>query len=138
MAILTGFLITVHVIVCLLLVTLALMQRPRSEGLGAAFGGGMTDNFFGAQTSNVLSKATVYLGIAFFVISLLLAIILAKRSSGPSAVERKLMPAAVAPAVPEGSASNSPAIPSESPVAVPAESPAAPPAAEASPAVSPS
>jgi len=33
-----------------------LMQRPKSEGLGAAFGGGVTENIFGAQTTNVLVK----------------------------------------------------------------------------------
>ncbi len=39
-AILIGFLLTVHVIVCILLVLIILMQRPRSEGLGTAFGTG--------------------------------------------------------------------------------------------------
>ena len=28
-----------------------LMQRPKSEGLGAAFGGAVTENLFGAQTT---------------------------------------------------------------------------------------
>ena len=66
-------LLVLHVIVCLLLVLVVLMQLPRSEGLGAAFGGAVTENIFGAQTTHVLSKFTVWLGAAFFAITLLLA-----------------------------------------------------------------
>ncbi|MDC0296691.1 preprotein translocase subunit SecG, partial [Akkermansiaceae bacterium] len=32
-----------HVVVSLLLILVILMQRPKQEGLGAAFGAGMTD-----------------------------------------------------------------------------------------------
>ena len=48
--ILTGLLI----VICLFMILTILMQRPKSEGLGAAFGGGLTDNLFGAQTTTVL------------------------------------------------------------------------------------
>ncbi|MEM8953348.1 MAG: preprotein translocase subunit SecG [Verrucomicrobiota bacterium] len=78
MSILISLLTVVLIIVCLLLIVIVMMQRPRQEGLGAAFGGGMTDQMFGAQTTNVLQKGTVYLAVAFFVISLLLAILMAK------------------------------------------------------------
>jgi len=107
--ILINFLLAIHVLVCGLLVFVVLMQRPRSEGLGAAFGGGMTESMFGAQTSNVLAKFTVWLGGAFFALTLLLAILYAKRSSNErdSAIQQDLLnvpvPAAeVAPAFPEG------------------------------------
>src|SRR6201990_3279288 len=73
-------LLTILVIVCVLLVLVVLMQRPRSEGLGAAFGSGMTENIFGAQTSSVLTKATVYLGGIFFGVTLLLTFLTAKQS----------------------------------------------------------
>lgn len=63
------------VVVAILLVLICLMQRPKNEGLGAAFGGGMTDQMFGAQTTNVLEKATVWLGIIFFTSTLALAIL---------------------------------------------------------------
>ena len=36
----------VYVFVALLMMLVILMQRPKSEGLGAAFGGGMTGNLF--------------------------------------------------------------------------------------------
>lgn len=74
-------LLTVHVMVCVLMVLTVLMQRPRNEGLGAAFGGGMTDNIFGAQTTNVLAKFTTWLGGAFFVLTLVLAMLFARTSS---------------------------------------------------------
>src|SRR6202008_3834362 len=72
---------TILAIVCVLLTLVVLMQRPRSEGLGAAFGSGMTENIFGAQTTTVLTKATVYLGGIFFGITFLLTILCSSQSS---------------------------------------------------------
>lgn len=95
MSIILPVLITLHIIVCLLMVLVVLMQRPRSEGLGAAFGGGLTDNVFGSQTTNVLAKFTTWLAIAFFVITLLLSIVTARSSSGKSAVQKQLLSAPV-------------------------------------------
>jgi preprotein translocase subunit SecG len=69
------------VVVCLLLIVLVLMQRPKQEGLGAAFGAGVTDQIWGSQTTNVLQKGTVYLGVMFFVLSLLLAILKAREAA---------------------------------------------------------
>lgn len=75
MSILINILTIFEVIVCILLSLLVLMQRPRQEGLGAAFGSGMTDQMFGAQTTNVLQRGSVYLGIALFVLTFVLAIL---------------------------------------------------------------
>jgi preprotein translocase subunit SecG len=91
MSILIPFLIVVHILICTLMIFVVLMQRPRSEGLGAAFGGSMAENLFGAQTTHVLQKFTVYLGISFFVVTLLLAILYAKAASGPTRLEEKLL-----------------------------------------------
>lgn len=90
LGLLLPLLLILHVAVCVLLVIVVLMQRPRSEGLGAAFGGGMTENIFGAQTSQVLAKFTTYLGIVFFGLTLLLAIIYAKISTGRSSIQKEL------------------------------------------------
>lgn len=100
MSILISVLVAFHVLVCLLMVVVVLMQRPKNEGLGAAFGGGMTENIFGAQTTHVLQKFTVWLGIVFFALTLLLAILYAKSSTGETAIQKELMsqPAPVAPA----------------------------------------
>ncbi|MFT7173424.1 MAG: preprotein translocase subunit SecG [Paracoccaceae bacterium] len=70
-----------HIVVSLLLILVILMQRPKQEGLGAAFGSGMTDAAWGARTTDVLQKGTVYLGTLFFVFSLVLAILMGKRNS---------------------------------------------------------
>ena len=111
MSIILSILIAIHVVVCALMILVVLMQRPRSEGLGSAFGGGLTDNVFGSQTTNVLARFTTWMGIAFFAITLLLSILTAKANSGKTAVQKKLLsepvPAAVstptpaAPSTPE-------------------------------------
>jgi preprotein translocase subunit SecG len=85
------FLTACLVTVCLLMVIVVLMQRPKSEGLGAAFGGGMTDNLFGAETTNVLSRFTVWLGGLFFLLTLVISILYVKRSSGETAVQKQLL-----------------------------------------------
>jgi preprotein translocase subunit SecG len=121
-------LLALHVIVCLLLVLVVLMQLPRSEGLGAAFGGTVTDNIFGAQTTHVLAKFTVWLGVAFFAITLMLAIAYSRRESGRTRIQQELLNAAVpsasatAPA-PAPAAAATPAASSEA--ALPAASPEA-------------
>ena len=71
---------TLLVITCLLIVLLVLMQRPKQEGLGAAFGAGVTDQIWGSQTTNVLQKGTVYLGVMFFLLSITLCILEARKS----------------------------------------------------------
>lgn len=91
MSVLIPLLLVVHVAICLLMVLVVLMQRPRSEGLGAAFGGGMTENLFGAQTTHVLQKFTVYLGVAFFALTLLLAILFSRATASSTLIERELL-----------------------------------------------
>jgi preprotein translocase subunit SecG len=81
LSIIIPILLSILVIVCILLTLVVLMQRPKNEGLGAAFGSGMTENIFGAQTATVLTKATVYLGCIFFGITLLLTVLTARQSA---------------------------------------------------------
>ena len=66
-------LLVVLVVACPLMCLVILMQRSKQEGLGAAFGGGFTESVWGAQTSNVLVKATVVLAATFFIVSIGLA-----------------------------------------------------------------
>ncbi len=79
-SIFTNVLLVVHVAVCLLLCLVVLMQRPKQEGLGAAFGGGMTDQAFGARTTDVLQKGTVYLGTLLFIVTLALSVLVGAKS----------------------------------------------------------
>jgi preprotein translocase subunit SecG len=129
MSIILSLLIALHVLVCAFMIFVVLMQRPRSEGLGSAFGGGITDNVFGSQTTNVLAKFTTWMGIAFFAITLLLSILTAKANSGKSAIQKKLLSEPVPAAV---------STPAPAPVSTPEATPAveATPLAEATPAAS--
>jgi preprotein translocase subunit SecG len=94
-----NILLVIHVLVSLLIILIVLMQRPKNEGLGAAFGGGMTENLFGAQTTNVLQTITRWLGGIFFVLTLALSILYVKQGGSRSAVQEKLSNAPV-PAAP--------------------------------------
>ena len=93
MWLLMPLLVAVLVIVSLLMILTILMQRPKSEGLGAAFGGGLTDNLFGAQTTTVLTKFTVWLGVFFFLLTLVISVLHVKSFSGPTAIQKQLLQA---------------------------------------------
>lgn len=84
-----NLLLVIFVIVCLLMTLLILMQRPKQEGLGAAFGGGVTDQVFGARTTNVLQRGTVYLGSLFFLLSITLAVLIGHKNQKTTLVAPK-------------------------------------------------
>src|SRR5438874_1480560 len=91
MYILINVLLAIDMLVAVLMTLVILMQRPKSEGLGAAFGGGVTENIFGAQTTNVLTKFTGWLAGIFFVLTFVLGILYARRSASDSSLHRELM-----------------------------------------------
>lgn len=99
MDILIGILTVVEVLVCLLLILIVLMQRPRQEGLGASFGDGAMTQLVGAQTTNVLQKGTVYLAVMLFVLTLSLAVLTTKRQTAKVGVKVFDEPPPAAPAV---------------------------------------
>lgn len=63
-------------IVSSLLLLLVLMQRPKQEGLGAAFGAAMTDQAFGARTTDVLKKGTIFFGSLFMLFCFILSVLM--------------------------------------------------------------
>ena len=105
MSILITILLAIHVIVSLLIIFVTLMQRPKNEGLGAAFGGGMTENLFGAQTTNVLATFTRWLGGIFFALTLVLSMLYARQSTAKSGIQQKLLSAPIPVASPAAKAS---------------------------------
>jgi preprotein translocase subunit SecG len=127
MNLLINLLSVFFVLVALLMVLVILMQRPKSEGLGAAFGGAVTENIFGAQTTNVLVKFTTWLAGIFFALTLGLSILYAHRGTGGDSAFRRELLKQQAPAT-----SPAPAAAQPSPVSSPASSPG-----QASPASSP-
>ena len=127
MNLLINLLLGFFVLVSVLMVLVILMQRPKSEGLGAAFGGGVTENIFGAQTTNVLVKFTTWLAGIFFALTFAISILNAHRSTADSAFRRELMKNQAAPPT-----SPAPGAAKSSPVSSPATTPA-----QTSPGVSP-
>jgi preprotein translocase subunit SecG len=88
MALTINILVGVFLFVSLLMMLVILMQRPKSEGLGAAFGGGVTENIFGAQTTNVLTKITGWLAAIFFLLTFVLSILYARKGNSKSNLSR--------------------------------------------------
>ncbi|MCI7697963.1 MAG: preprotein translocase subunit SecG [Akkermansia sp.] len=116
-------------IVCCLLLLLVLMQRPKQEGLGAAFGTAMTDQAFGARTTDVLKKGTAFFGTCFMVLCFVLAMLMTAANKNRTSDLGNEPSKASAPAKPQD------AVGIEKPTApAPAEQPAPAPAAEPAPA----
>ncbi len=116
------------VVVCLLLILLVLMQRPKQEGLGAAFGAGITDQVWGNQTTDVLQKGTVRLGVALFVLSLTLCMVKASEAKKDVAdIDTSAKPVVSTP-TPAESTSAPVVVPAPAPITVPAGEPVAVPA----------
>jgi preprotein translocase subunit SecG len=111
----------VLVLVCLLMLLVILMQRSKQEGIGAAFGAGMTESVFGADTGNVLSKTTVWCAVLFFGITLALSAIAAnKYRAGTSSLSQAAQEAAKAMASPAAATTNAPAATTNAPAVAPA------------------
>src|SRR4051812_2592425 len=141
MGLLINILLVFYVLDALLMMLVILMQRPKSEGLGAAFGGGVTENIFGAQTTNVLTKVTGWLAAIFFLLTFILSILYAHKGTTSSNLSRELTkgatPAPLASATPVPGASVSPAPASSAmPGGTPAGSPIRPASVNISPAPS--
>ncbi len=66
---------TFHILVCLLLVLVVLLQSGRAADLAGAFGGSGSQTAFGPRgAATLLSRATTFLAIVFMVSSLVLAV----------------------------------------------------------------
>jgi preprotein translocase subunit SecG len=87
-----SFLTFVLILVSLFLVLVILMQRGSSSGgMGAAFGGGVAESAFGAETTNILTKATKWAAFAFFIIALALYLMYMSKTAD-SAVSVEALP----------------------------------------------
>ena len=68
-----------YVLIAIAMIALILMQRGAGAAAGASFGGGASGTVFGARgAANFLSKTTKWLAIAFFAISLGMAVYASK------------------------------------------------------------
>ncbi len=73
-----GLVVTIHVIVCVVLITLILVQRGRGGGFIESFSG--LESMFGTKTSEFLSRLTSILAVIFFITCLALAFLSLKES----------------------------------------------------------
>jgi preprotein translocase subunit SecG len=79
------FLVFVHVVVCLFLIGVVLLQQGKSADLAGAFGGQGSQTAFGPRgAANLLTKLTTYAAILFMLISIALTILLSRASGDHS------------------------------------------------------
>lgn len=114
----TLFLTVLHVMVCIVLILVVLVQKGRGAEIGAVFGGGASTTVFGSRgAGNFLTKLTTVSAVVFMVTSLSLSYIANTRATrsifeegeaAPPAAEETLpfqeIPAAGGPAAEPGAA----------------------------------
>ena len=122
--------ILVHILACLFLIGVVLLQQGKSQDLASAFGGGGTQTAFGPRGSaNVLSRATTILAGVFMVTSLSLSMLRPRSSTllddvkAPAASPTPARSAGPAPATTLPAKSAAPAPGTPAPVAATPASP---------------
>jgi len=85
-----AFLLTIHLLISAALVIVVLLQSGKGGGLAGAFGGGGGSQtiFGGRGAATFLSRSTAFLGAAFMISSLSLALLVTK---GPAKRERSVI-----------------------------------------------
>jgi preprotein translocase subunit SecG len=74
-------LITIHVLSCIMLILVVLLQAGRGADMGAAFGGASTPMFGSGSSTNPLARVTTVTAVAFLATALVLAVSSARRAS---------------------------------------------------------
>ncbi|MDE5831886.1 MAG: preprotein translocase subunit SecG [Desulfovibrio sp.] len=125
--------LTLHLIVCVLLVVLILLQSGK-EGMGVIFGGGNSSVFGSAGAGGILAKLTALMGVIFVITSLSYTYVTSSHEGSESQildVRIEESPEDIAPATPSSPAAITPekAAPAES-VAPDKPATATPPATE--------
>ena len=108
-----GFVIFIHTLVCMLLMTVILMQAGRGGGLTEGFAG--AESMFGAKTNIFMVRITTVLATIFLVTSLTLAHLSARQNQSlipntitkPAAAPSSLPPSATPSTIPASSSAGS-------------------------------
>lgn len=98
MSIVLGILTFILILVSIFLVLVVLAQKTKDGGIGSALGGGAAEAAFGAETTNVLTKATKYSAILFFVLAFALYLGRIYERKVASAAAGSALPTIAAPA----------------------------------------
>jgi preprotein translocase subunit SecG len=73
---------TIHIIVCLVLILVILLQQGKSADLAGAFGGQGSQTAFGPRSAaNLLTKSTAWLAGVFIITSITLTLMMQHRTS---------------------------------------------------------
>ncbi len=85
-----GFLVMLHIIVCILLICVILMQASKGGGLAGTFGGATSSAVFGGRgAGNFLTKLTAGLAIAFMMLAILISLVNVPSNTASSIVQEK-------------------------------------------------
>ena len=99
--------LTLHIIVCVLLVILILLQAGK-EGMGVIFGGGGSTSVFGsAGAGGILAKLTAFMAIIFVITSLSYTFVTSPRRASDESQILSTPPVSIedsAPAAPQAPA----------------------------------
>ncbi len=83
----TGFLIVIHTIISVLLITVVLMQASQGGGLSGTFGGNAASSMLGGQNAgNVLSRITTWLATLFLTLAVLISVLTSKSDRSTSSL----------------------------------------------------
>lgn len=78
-----NIILIIHLIIIVVMILLILIQKTGSDGLSGLSGGGSNNALFSVRgKANVLTKATGFLALGFFVTSLTLAYLATHKTSG--------------------------------------------------------
>ncbi len=83
-----AFLLIIHVVVCLVLILVVLLQAGRGGGFSDMLGGGQPQSLFGTQTNAFMLRATEVCAVVFIITSLSLAILSTQRGKSLVANQR--------------------------------------------------
>jgi preprotein translocase subunit SecG len=107
---------TLHVIVCIILILVVLLQSGKGADLAGAFGGGATQTAFGSRgPASFLSKMTTIAAIVFMLTSITLSSVTRQRESGKSILETTTGAGTKAPAKTPATPASQPQAPTPSP-----------------------
>lgn len=100
-----ALLLVVHVVVCIIMIFIVLLQSGKGAEMGASFGGASQTVFGSSGPTDFLGKLTTWSAGIFMVTSLTLAFVSSGKST-PSVVDKVPIaaeqPAAEVPAAPQG------------------------------------
>ncbi len=93
--------VVIHVLVCLFLIGVVLLQQGRSADLAGAFGGQGSQTAFGPRAAaNVLTRLTTWSAVIFMLTSISLTVLYVRAVGGHSVLEGTKPAPASAPANP--------------------------------------